>query len=120
MKLTLPIIAALVLSLCFACGKVDVKPANSVSKSEPASAPTASVPKDGNYNGTGRVTKIDMKIGSVELNHKDIVGLMPAMRMEFYVKDKAQLENLKIGDETEFVLEYKQGTETITNIKKHQ
>ena len=120
MNLTLPIIAALVLSVCFVCGKVDVKPANSVSKSEPANVPMAVGIKDGNYSGAGCVTRINMKLGSVELDHKEIVGLMPAMRMEFYVKDKAQLENLKIGDETEFVLEYKQGTEIITNIKKHQ
>lgn len=117
MKQRFIIAAALSITLCFACGKTDLKPANKVSRAEPSTAPTVSIPKDGNYNGTGRVTKIDLKLGSVELDHKEIVGVMPAMRMEFYVKDKAQLENLRIGDETEFVLEYRQGTEKITNIK---
>ncbi len=120
MRLTSSIIAALVLSICVSCGKVDVKMANSILQSEPANVPTAAGINDGNFNGTGRVTKIDLKLGSVELDHNEIVGLMPAMRMEFYVKDKTLLSDLKVGDNVDFVVEYKQGTEIITNIKKHQ
>ncbi len=80
--------------------------------------PTVTVPKDGNYSGKGKVTKIDLKIGSVELNHEEIVGLMPPMTMEFYVKDKAILDGLKVGDSVEFVVEYKHPAETIVSIKK--
>ena len=57
-----------------------------------------------------------MKIGSVELNHKDIPGIMPAMIMEFYVKDKKMLKGLKVGDKVSFTLEA--AHEVIVEIKK--
>lgn len=82
--------------------------------------PTASVPKNGNYNGKGVVTKIDLKLVSVGLDHEKIEGLMPAMSMEFFVKEKSELEKLKVGDKVEFVVEYKDGQETIISIKKAQ
>jgi Cu/Ag efflux protein CusF len=92
-------------------------------KQKPASEtpqPTASAPKNGNYNGKGVVTKIDLKLVSVGLDHEKIEGLMPAMSMEFFVKEKSELEKLKVGDKVEFVVEYKDGQETITSIKKTQ
>ena len=70
------------------------------------------------YDGTGAVTKINSELGSVELNHEEIKGLMPAMLMEFYVSDKAMLDNLKIGDKVDFVLEDNAGAERIIKIKK--
>jgi Cu/Ag efflux protein CusF len=70
------------------------------------------------YNGKGVVTKINLELVSVELNHEEIEGLMPAMTMEFYVRNKSELESLQIGDKVEFVLEYDQGRETIISIKK--
>ena len=70
------------------------------------------------YNGTGKVTKINMEIGSVELDHEEIKGLMPKMVMEFYVADKSELKDLKIGDRVDFVLEDKAGAEKISSIKK--
>jgi Cu/Ag efflux protein CusF len=70
------------------------------------------------YNGTGKVTKINMEIGSVELDHEEIKGLMAKMVMEFYVADKSQLKDLKIGDRVDFVLEDKGGAERISDIKK--
>ena len=80
--------------------------------------PTSSTPKDGNYNGKGKVTKINTQLGSVELDHEEIAGLMPQMIMEFYVKDKALLNGLAVGDAVDFVIEYKHPGETITSIKK--
>lgn len=71
-----------------------------------------------NYDGAGKVTKINLEIGSVELDHEEIKGLMPKMIMEFYVSDKSQLKDLKIGDRVDFVLEDKGGAERIVNIKK--
>ncbi len=70
------------------------------------------------YDGTGIVTKINLEIVSVELKHEEIKDLMPAMQMEFYVSDKKMLENLKIGDKVDFVLEDNAGAEKIINIKK--
>ena len=94
------------------------KPQNVKTASSPLPAP--SIPKDGNYNGKGEVTRINMELGSVELKHEDMPGLMPEMQMEFFVKDKSLLKGLAIGDRVDFVVEYKHPQETITNIKKAQ
>ena len=82
--------------------------------------PTASVPKNGDYNGKGVVTKINIDLGSVELDHEEIKDMMPAMKMEFFVSDKKLLNNLKVGDKVDFVVRYKDPTETIVDIKKAQ
>ena len=68
--------------------------------------------------GTGLVTKINLQIGSVELKHEEIKGMMPAMQMEFYVSEKKELEPLKIGDRVVFTLEDNQGAERIIKIAK--
>lgn len=120
MKTILVIFASL---LILSCGQADLKTANTaVSQKSPSAAPvaTTSTPKDGNYDAKGRVTKINMDLGSVELDHEEIPGVMPKMIMEFYVKDKSQLTPLKVGDSVDFVLEYKHPTETIVSIKKAQ
>ena len=70
------------------------------------------------YDGRGVVTKINLELISVELDHEEIKGLMPKMMMEFYVKEKSDLEKLKVGDEVEFVLEDNAGAEQIVSIKK--
>ena len=111
--------------LCLACGN-DKVPVNAVpaptsvspTPLPPTPIPTMTQPKNGNYSGKGLVTKVDSKTGSVELNHEEIVGLMPAMIMEFYVKDKAMLNGLAVGDKVDFVIEYKNGTEVIVGLKK--
>jgi Cu(I)/Ag(I) efflux system periplasmic protein CusF len=94
----------------------NVKPAQTTNAVSPIVTP--SIPKDGNYTGKGRVTKINNEIGSVEVNHEDIKDLMPAMQMEFYVKDKALLKGLAVGDKVDFTVEYKHPTEIISAIKK--
>lgn len=69
--------------------------------------------------GVGVVTKIDMEIGSVELNHEEIKCIpMPSMIMEFNVSDKKMLENLKVGDKVKFKLEDNAGAERIIEIIK--
>ena len=126
-----------VIGLCFvfsACQQnaAETKPAN-VNKIQnvsptpqtspsisPTAAPTATPDKSKikTYNGKGIVTKINLEVVSVELDHEEIKGLMPAMRMEFYVTEKAELEVLKIGDKVDFVLEDNAGAEKIISIKK--
>ena len=102
----------------------DTKPQNV--KAAPTAAvaatpiPTPLIPKDGNYDGKGVVTKINNELGSVEVNHEEIKDLMPAMQMEFYVKDKALLKGLAVGDKVDFTVEYKHPTEIISAIKKAQ
>ena len=92
------------------------KPAATAS---PTPAPTSTVSiKNGDYNGKGVVTKINLELGSVEMDHEEIKGVMPPMRMEFYVSDKKILDGLKVGDKVDFVLRYKDHTETVVQIKK--
>lgn len=66
----------------------------------------------------GVVTKIDLDLGSIELDHEDIPGIMPPMIMEFYVKDKILLNGLKVGDKVSFTLEKRGSQETIIELKK--
>jgi Cu/Ag efflux protein CusF len=106
-------------ALCFACGDTP-KPANTTARVQPTPIPTPVTPRDGLYNGRGKVTKINLERGgSVEVDHEPIEEVMPyAMKMEFNVQNKADLKPLKVGDMVEFVLEYKAHNETIVSIKK--
>ena len=80
---------------------------------------TSDKPKIKTADGTGIVTKINLELGSVGLDHDEIKGIMPAMEgMEFYVGDVKMLDKLKIGDKVDFVLEDNAGVERIINIKK--
>jgi Cu/Ag efflux protein CusF len=95
-------------------------PVNTPLRVEPTPVPTTSIPKDGNYNSRGKVTNINLDAGWVELDHEDIPGLMPRMIMIFNVREPKELKQLKVGDQVDFVLEYKHPTETIVSIKKAQ
>jgi Cu/Ag efflux protein CusF len=95
----------------------ETKPAQTVAATP---QPTASAPKNGNYNGKGIVKEIHLNEGWVMLDHEEIKGVMPPMKMGFTVKEKTELEKLKVGDTVEFVLEYKDGQENIISIKKAQ
>jgi Cu/Ag efflux protein CusF len=84
----------------------------------PTTSKPAPTPKNGDYDGKGVVTKINMELGSVEVSHEEIKDLMPAMTMEFFVSDQKMLEGLKSGDKVEFVIRYKDRNETIVRITK--
>mgnify|MGYP003831728913 CR=1 FL=1 len=125
-KLILTIVA---ISFFTACGTADatkpppVPAPNAASSATPKPSatpmPTAQpTPKNGDYPGKGKITKIDTAGGSVEMDHEEIVGIMPPMRMEFYVTDKAMLKGLAVGENVEFMLRYKDGQETISKITK--
>jgi Cu/Ag efflux protein CusF len=93
----------------------------SIATNSASVSPTVSVSESAAtklYDGTGVVTKINLELVSVELKHEEIKGLMPAMQMEFYVSDKKFLEDLKVGDRVDFVLENSINGERIVNIKK--
>ena len=124
MRIKLFILLVLAFSLVFsACEKSvsETKPPNiKAAQTAVSPMPIPSIPKDGNYAGKGVVTKINNEIGSVEVNHEDIKDLMPAMQMEFYVKDKSLLKGLAVGDKVDFIIEYKHPTEIIVGITKAQ
>lgn len=89
---------------------------NNVNLPKNATANNLSNVKTG--QGKGVVTKINLELGSVELDHEEIKGMMPAMLMEFYVTDKKELESLKVGDKAVFTLEDNKGAEKIIKISK--
>jgi Cu(I)/Ag(I) efflux system periplasmic protein CusF len=105
------------LLLLQACGG-STQPRQRVSSATPAPMKTPFVPKNGDYFGKGKITKINNDLGSVELDHEEIKDVMPAMQMEFFVSDKALLKGLKLGDEVDFTLRYNNGQETIIAINK--
>ncbi len=82
-------------------------------------SPTSPPPiKNGDYPAKGKITKINTELKSVELDHEDIPGVMPKMIMEFYVIEPAKIDALKVGDNVDFTLRYKDHTETIVAITK--
>lgn len=89
-------------------------PAKSPPQPPPAPAETPFVPVTKHYNGVGVVTKIDNDMGTVGLDHEEIKGLMPAMSMEYYVKDKAMLKAVKVGQKVDFTVEDVSGNESIS------
>lgn len=110
----------LLLFLASGCGNQPDVTKPSAANTAPTPAPSASVIKNGDYPAKGTVTKINMELGSVEMDHEEIVGVMPAMRMEFYVSDKKLLDGLKVGDRVDFTLRYKDRTEIVTAISKEK
>lgn len=88
--------------------------------SQPTAAATNTAPDIKRVQAVGKVTKINMELGSVELDHEEIKGIMPAMIMEFYVADPKELEKLKVGDKVNFTLEDNKGAEKITQISKSE
>ena len=87
-------------------------------RATPTPIKTPIVPKNGDYPGRGKITKINNELGSVEFDHDEIPGLMPAMRMEFFVTDKAMLKGLKVGDNAQFTVRYNEGQENIIALSK--
>ena len=57
------------------------------------------------YEAVGTVKAIDLKLPSIEINHEDIKGLMPAMQMQFHVRDKSLLEGIAAEDRITFTIE---------------
>lgn len=70
------------------------------------------------YQGEGRVISTNPKNPSIEIDHQEIKDLMPAMTMDFYVKEKSMLDGLKPGDHIQFTLENGVGGIKITAITR--
>ena len=70
------------------------------------------------YLAVGKVTGLDPKQPAIEIDHGDIKGLMPAMEMEFHVKDKTLLDGISVGDRIEFTVESGIGGLRVTAIRK--
>ena len=70
------------------------------------------------YAGVGTVKSIDPNMPAIEINHEDIKGLMPAMQMQFHVKEKALIEGLSPEDRITFTIENGIGGMKIVAIHK--
>ncbi len=70
------------------------------------------------YPGTGVVTIINLKEGWVEINHEEIKGLMPAMQMEWSVKNRSLLKSIRVGDKVDFTVVETGRGEIITQLKR--
>ena len=70
------------------------------------------------YPGTGIVTLINLKEGWIEIRHEEIKGLMPAMEMEWWVKDKSLLKSVQVGDRVDFTVVETGKGEFITSLTR--
>jgi len=70
------------------------------------------------HHATGTVTSLDLKASSIEIDHGDIEGLMPAMQMDFSVKNAAVLNGIAVGDRIEFEVTNSVGGIQVTAIRK--
>ena len=70
------------------------------------------------YPGTGVVASINKPEGWIEINHEEIKDLMPAMQMEFNVKDKSLLDKVSVGDRVDFTIVETEKGEYLTEINR--
>jgi protein SCO1 len=105
----------LMLVLITACGSNHAGPGQSSSPTP--SGPAAAV-QTTSYQGAGIVKRLDPKLPAIEIDHGEIVGLMPAMQMEFPVRERALLDGLAVNDHIDFTVENSTGEMKVTAIKK--
>ena len=70
------------------------------------------------YPGTGVVTILNRKEGWVEIEHQEIKDLMPAMQMEFWVRDSSLMDAVRVGDKVDFVIVEDSKGQYLTELKR--
>jgi Cu/Ag efflux protein CusF len=70
------------------------------------------------YTATGVVVQINRSEGWIEINHEEIKDLMPAMQMEFWVRDKSLLDKAKPGERVDFTIVETTSGEYLTEMKR--
>jgi Cu/Ag efflux protein CusF len=113
MKISL-VMACTGLTLVMACGG----PADPTPASSPAASGPAAAVQTTSYQGVGIVRSLNLKQPAIEIDHEDIVGLMPAMQMEFPVTDANLLNGIAVNDRIDFTIENATGEMRVTAIKK--
>ena len=84
----------------------------------PGMAMPASATKTG--KGTGVITEIDAKAGTVTIKHQPIASLgWPAMTMGFKATPPSLLKGLKVGQKIAFDANQGSGLPEVTAIRKH-
>ena len=108
------IVVCLGLIVTAACSK---QPPNQQQAPAPVSGPAAAVQAN-SYQGVGVVKSLNPKLPAIELDHEEVVGLMPAMQMEFPVTDVSLLNGLAVNDRVDFTIVDNKGEMKITALKK--
>ncbi len=57
------------------------------------------------YKAIGVIENVDADAGKFTIDHEDIKGYMPAMKMDFELQNKSTLNDFKIGDKVAFEIE---------------
>lgn len=106
----------LILCLSLACLLIGCAGKLAHKDSEPEGPAAATQTKS--YQGVGIVKGMDAAVPMIELDHEDIKGLMPAMQMQFHLKNKELLSGLAVGDRVEFTIENGVGGMVIVAVRK--
>jgi len=69
------------------------------------------------YSGTGIVKILNLKEGWVEIEHEEIKDLMPAMTMEFWVRNPSLMTQVRVGDKVDFVVVEDSKGQYLTELK---
>jgi Cu/Ag efflux protein CusF len=107
-RLTIGILAIISFAACYG--------GNNPTSSQPTGPAAATATTA--YQAVGTVKGVKMEPPSIDIDHEDIPGLMPAMQMEFHVSSKALLEGLNNGDKIDFSVENGVGGLKVVAIKK--
>ena len=70
------------------------------------------------YPGTGVLTIINRQEGWVEIEHEEIKDLMPAMQMEFWIRNPSLMKGVRVGDKVDFVVVEDSKGQYLTELKK--
>jgi Cu(I)/Ag(I) efflux system protein CusF len=70
------------------------------------------------HEGVGVIEEVDQEASTIQINHEEIKGYMPAMSMPYKVKDKSLLEKIKPGDKVNFTMEDSSAGIFIIDLKK--
>lgn len=108
------LIAASILgaALAFQAGAADSHKHHATSEAKPAAAKTAALTD-------GEVRKVDKAAGKVTIKHGAMPKLdMPPMTMAYRVKDKAMLDQVKVGDKIKFDADSAAGEFTVLRLEK--
>ena len=108
----------IVVSVALVMGACSNQPANKEAPPPPAPSGPAAAVQPNTYQGVGVVKALDLKTPAIEIDHEEIVGLMPAMQMEFPVTDGTLLSGLAVNDRIDFTVVERTGEMKVTAIRK--
>ena len=109
-----------VFGVCFALAFAAACSSESASKAPTVASPTgpAAAVQTHTYQAVGVVKSLNPKRPGIEIDHAEVVGLMPAMQMEFPVTDVSLLNGLSVNDRVDFTIEDGTGEMKIIALKK--